>query len=138
MPVPTIPPADDVLVTRVRIAAPPARVHRALTDAGELTAWIAEHAEVALPGTWQFWGRDVPEGDVPRQTPERVEDDLLRFTWRLEDTDTTAEFALDPHDGDRSTLLTLSQTHFRAGRPPSAAPTRSRCCTRGGHWPSRT
>ncbi|ODU01499.1 MAG: hypothetical protein ABS81_20535 [Pseudonocardia sp. SCN 72-86] len=112
MPGPTIPPADDVAVTRAVIAAPPGRIHRALTEPAELTAWLAERADVALPGTWAFWGRDVPEGDAPHQTPVHVDGDNLRFTWRLEDTDTSAEFALEPRDDDRSTLVTLSQTHF--------------------------
>lgn len=112
MPGPTIPPADDVAVTRARIAAAPARVHQALTEPAELTRWLAEHATVDLPGTWEFWGRDVPDGQAPHQTPVHVDGDNLRFTWRLEDTDTTAEFALEPQNDDRSTLVTLSQTHF--------------------------
>jgi uncharacterized protein YndB with AHSA1/START domain len=103
--------ADDVLTTRVRLAAPAARVHRALTDPAELTAWFAEHAEVDLPRTYTFWGPGVPDGDAPHQTLRHVDDHTVRFEWRLEDTDTTVEWALAP-DGPDATVVTLSQTHF--------------------------
>jgi len=103
--------ADDVLTTRARLAAPAARVHRALTDPAELTAWFAEHAEVDLPRAYTFWGPGVPDGDTPHQTLRHVDDHTVRFEWRLEDTDTTVEWALAP-DGPDATVVTLSQTHF--------------------------
>ena len=45
--------------------APPEAVHAALTDAAALRVWLAEHAEVALPDRYEFWGRYTPDGAEP-------------------------------------------------------------------------
>jgi len=55
------------LKKRLRIAAPPSAVHRALTDPAALQVWLAEHAEVDLPDRYQFWGRLTPDGEAPHQ-----------------------------------------------------------------------
>jgi uncharacterized protein YndB with AHSA1/START domain len=95
----------------IRVAAPTAAVHRALTDPAALRAWLAEHAEVELPHRFEFWGRYTPEGDAPHQRLLHVSDRSLRFEWRLDGEDTTVEIDLDPEDTE-STLVTLSQSHF--------------------------
>ncbi|WP_326819498.1 SRPBCC domain-containing protein [Streptosporangium sp. NBC_01756] len=94
-----------------RMAAPIKDVHHALTDAGSLRIWLAEHAEVDLPHRYAFWGRDTPEGDAPHQRPLHVDDRTLRFSWLLDGEDTTVEIRLAEESPD-STVLTLSQSHF--------------------------
>ena len=47
--------------------APPEAVYAALTDAAALRVWLAEHAEVAMPDRYEFWGRYTPDGAEPHQ-----------------------------------------------------------------------
>lgn len=102
---------SEPLIVRARIAAPVKDVHTALTDPDALRTWLAEHAEVQLPDRYEFWGRYTPEGDAPHQRLLHVDDDTLRFSWLLDDEETTTEFRLDA-DSDGSTIVTLSQSHF--------------------------
>ncbi|ATO14833.1 SRPBCC domain-containing protein [Micromonospora sp. WMMA2032] len=101
---------SDPMTVRARLAAPVATVRRALTDPAELRVWLAEHAEVDLPGRYEFWGRYTPEGDVPHQRLLHADEKTLRFAWTLDGVETTTEFELEP-DGD-ATVLTLRQSHF--------------------------
>ncbi|GAA0212008.1 hypothetical protein GCM10010492_07320 [Saccharothrix mutabilis subsp. mutabilis] len=101
---------SETVTLRARVDVPAERVHRALTSADELRVWLAEHAEVDLPGRYAFWGRSTPEGDAPRQTLEHVDDKSLRFTWHVGGQDTTVEFTLAA-DGT-GTVVTVSQSHF--------------------------
>ncbi|WBC14188.1 SRPBCC family protein [Micromonospora sp. WMMA1998] len=101
---------SDPMTVRARLAAPVATVRRALTDPAELRVWLAEHAEVDLPGRYEFWGRHTPEGDVPHQRLLHADEKTLRFAWTLDGVETTTEFELEP-DGD-ATVLTLRQSHF--------------------------
>jgi uncharacterized protein YndB with AHSA1/START domain len=99
---------------RIRIAAQPHEVHRALTDPAALRVWLAEHAEVDLPGRYQFWGRYTPEGDEPRQRLRHADGTSLRFDWQLDGVPTTVDIGLTSETGptaDRSgsTILTLTQ-----------------------------
>jgi uncharacterized protein YndB with AHSA1/START domain len=102
------------LKKRIRIGAPPSAVHRALTDPAALQVWLAEHAEVDLPGRYGFWGRFTPDGEAPHQRLLHVDDGSLRFEWQLDGVPTTVDIGLTAEpgpDGDSgSTLLTLSQT----------------------------
>jgi uncharacterized protein YndB with AHSA1/START domain len=91
------------------------RVHHALTDAGALRVWLAEHAEVDLPGTYAFWGRYTPEGAAPHQRPLYADDRTLRFCWLLDGEDTTVEIGL-AEEGAGATVLSLTQTHVPAWR----------------------
>jgi uncharacterized protein YndB with AHSA1/START domain len=95
---------------RARMAAPLADVHRALTDAGALRTWLAEHAEVSLPDRFAFWGRYTPDGAAPHQRLLRVDDRSLRFTWLLGGEETTVSIVLEPDDD--STILSLTQTNM--------------------------
>ncbi|RZQ65576.1 SRPBCC family protein [Amycolatopsis suaedae] len=101
---------SEVLTIDARIAAPPERVYAALTDAGALRVWLAEHAEVSLPeGRYEFWGRYTPQGERGRQWLVEAEPGrALRFGWRLDDQETTASFTLAA-DGD-GTKVKLEQT----------------------------
>ena len=102
------------LKKRIRIAAPPGAVYRALTDPVALRVWLAEHAEVDLPDRYEFWGRFTPDGEAPHQRLRHVDDSSLRFDWELDGILTTVDFGLtadSESDGnDGSTLLTLTQT----------------------------
>ncbi|WP_033441463.1 SRPBCC family protein [Saccharothrix sp. NRRL B-16314] len=100
----------ETVVLRVRTSASADRVRQAVTDAGELSTWLAEHAEVRLPDRFVFWGRYTPEGDEPHQTVQHADDRSLRFGWRVGGEDTTVELSWAAQDGD--TVVTLSQTHF--------------------------
>lgn len=93
---------------RAVVPAPPKVVFDALTDAAALRRWLAEHAEVDLPGTYAFWGRFTPDGAEPHQRVLHVDDHTLRLEWTLDGVPTTTQFEL-AEDAD-GTLLTLSQT----------------------------
>ena len=101
----------EPMVVRARVNAPVKEVHQALTEPAQLRIWLAEHAEVDLPDRYEFWGPYTPEGDAPHQRPLHIDDETVRFTWLLDGEETTTEIGLEP-DGDDSTLITLSQTHF--------------------------
>ena len=102
----------DVMTLRARVRARLDEVHRALTDATELRTWLAEHAEVALPDRYAFWGPSVPEGDAPRQHPLHVDERTVRFGWQLDGQDTTAEIGLADDRELGTTVIVLSQSHL--------------------------
>jgi uncharacterized protein YndB with AHSA1/START domain len=93
---------------RAVVPAPPATVYEALTDPAALRVWLAEHAEVELPGKYEFWGRFTPDGAEPHQRVLYVDERTIRFAWTVEGVETTAEFQLD--EDEDGTLVTLSQT----------------------------
>ncbi|HVK20928.1 MAG TPA: SRPBCC family protein [Actinokineospora sp.] len=97
------------MTLRVRVPAAVDRVHHALTDAGELRGWLAEHAEVALPDTYSFWGKTTPGGEHPAQRPLHANATSLRFEWTLEGVASTVDFTLEAETPD-STILTLTQS----------------------------
>ncbi|MFC7479392.1 SRPBCC domain-containing protein [Luedemannella flava] len=96
--------------------------YEALTDPAALRVWLAEHAEVDLPRTYQFWGRTTPDGAEPHQRVLHVDERTLRLAWTVDGVETTSQFELaEDEDG---TLVTLSQSdlpsfedviHDRAG-----------------------
>lgn len=94
---------------RARALAPIEDVCRALTDAGALRTWLAEHAEVELPHRYEFWGRFTPDGEAPHQRLLHVDDHTLRFSWLVDGTDVTVEIGLEA-EGRDSTIVTVSQT----------------------------
>ena len=99
----------EPMIAHARVGAPLADVHRALTDAEAMRAWLAEHAEVSLPDRYEFWGRYTPEGDAPHQRLRHVDDRSLRFSWLLDGEDTEVEITLEPETPE-STVITVSQT----------------------------
>ena len=98
--------------------APPEAVHAALTGAAALRVWLAEHAEVALPDRYEFWGRFTPDGAEPHQRVLHADERTLRFAWTVDGSETTVEFTLtenEPeheaeHEDAGGTLLTLTQS----------------------------
>lgn len=103
---------DDLMTVHAHTTAPPAAVHRALTDAAQLRLWLAEHAEVQPPDRYAFWGRHTPDGGAPHQRLLHLDDHTVRFSWTLDGIDTTTEFTLAP--GPAGTIVKLTQT----GMPP--------------------
>lgn len=102
---------SEPTMVKLRLDAPVDNVWHALTDEDELRGWFAEHANVRLPDTYEFWGRYTPDGAHPSQRLLQAEHNVLRFTWRISDTDTEVTIALEP-EGDKSTILTLTQTNL--------------------------
>jgi uncharacterized protein YndB with AHSA1/START domain len=100
------PPND--LRLRAVVPATPKVVFEALTDPAALRVWLTEHADVQLPGKYEFWGRSTPDGAEPHQRVLHVDERTIRFAWTVEGVETTAQFELaDDEDG---TLVTLSQS----------------------------
>jgi len=88
--------------------APPEAVYAALTDAAALRVWLAEHAEVALPDRYEFWGRYTPDGAEPHQRLLHADERTLRFAWTVDGVESTVSF--DLAEDESGTLLTLSQS----------------------------
>ncbi len=100
------PPSD--LRLRAVVPAPPKIVYEALTDPAALRVWLAEHADVELPGKYEFWGRFTPDGAEPHQRVLYEDERTIRFAWTVDGVETTTEFELaEDEDG---TLVTLSQS----------------------------
>nr|WP_062341005.1 SRPBCC domain-containing protein [Herbidospora sakaeratensis] len=97
-------------ISAVRIQAPLKTVFHALTDPAEMRVWFAEHAEVDLPNRYDFWGRHTLEGDAPHQRVLEASDDLIKFAWTLDGTETTTEIRLAETDGE--TRVSVTQSHF--------------------------
>jgi uncharacterized protein YndB with AHSA1/START domain len=82
--------------------------YQALTDPAALRVWLAEYAEVDLPGRYEFWGRFTPDGAEPHQRVLHVDESTIRFAWTVDGVETTAQFEVAEDEG--GTLVTLSQT----------------------------
>jgi uncharacterized protein YndB with AHSA1/START domain len=100
------PPND--LRLRAVVPAPPKVVYEALTDPAALRVWLAEHADVRLPGKYEFWGRTTPDGAEPHQRVLHVDERTIRFAWTVDGVETTTQFELD--EDEDGTLVTLSQS----------------------------
>src|SRR5262245_11821310 len=74
-----IPMKEPDLRLRAVVPAAPKTVYEALTDPAALRVWLAEHAEVALPGKYEFWGRFTPDGAEPHQRVLHVDENTIRF-----------------------------------------------------------
>jgi uncharacterized protein YndB with AHSA1/START domain len=74
---------------RATLAATPAQVFAALTEAQQLTRWFAEHVEVGadVGAPYRFWGRhtlDTPTAAQATQQLTQVERDaVLGFRWEM-------------------------------------------------------
>jgi len=117
---------DELYRLQVTIAADPASVYNALTNAEALETWFAEYAEVDLPARrYDFWGRYTPETPNREQGRHEIvaaeQDSLLRFAWPLEGVTTEVEYRLHPRPSDGDTIATiLTVTHTGCGRDTSA------------------
>src|SRR5262249_4796967 len=85
-------------------------------DAAALRVWLAEHAEVALPDRYEFWGRYTPDGAEPHQRVLHADERTLRIAWTVDRVETTVEITLAENEPDHEqedaggTLLTLTQS----------------------------
>ena len=111
--------------------APADQVMRALTDAGALRIWLAEHAEVELPDRFEFWGRFTPAGDAAHQRLLHADERTLRFNWLLDGVDPTTEITLDDGEGSGGPLPQPTQSPFSRAQAVSGS------SSRGGLRPSR-
>jgi uncharacterized protein YndB with AHSA1/START domain len=93
---------------RAVVAASPKSVYEALTDPAALRVWLTEHADVDLPGKYEFWGRSTPDGAEPHQRVLHVDERTIRFAWTVDGVESTVEFELA--EDDDGTLVTLSQS----------------------------
>jgi uncharacterized protein YndB with AHSA1/START domain len=93
---------------RAVVPAPPAVVWEALTDPAALRVWLAEHAEVDLPGRYEFWGRFTPDGAQPHQRVLHVDERSIRLAWTVEGVESLVQLELAKDEG--GTLVTLSQS----------------------------
>ena len=101
------------------IAASPAAVFRALTDAGELSRWWTTRAESdprtggSFSYTWEFEEQTernhTREGVYADVTP----DEHLRYDWPMPPGNTVVDFRLEP-SGD-GTALTLDHEGWGSG-----------------------
>jgi uncharacterized protein YndB with AHSA1/START domain len=100
-------PEPDLRLRAVVPAAPKV-VYEALTDPAALRVWLAEHAEVDLPGRYEFWGRFTPDGAESHQRVLHVDEHTIRFAWTVEGVESTVGFELaEDEDG---TLVTLTHS----------------------------
>jgi uncharacterized protein YndB with AHSA1/START domain len=93
---------------RAVVTAPPKVVYEALTDPAALRVWLAEHAEVDLPGRYEFWGRYTPDGAEPRQRMLHADERSIRFGWTVEGVEAQVAFELD--EDEDGTVVTLSHS----------------------------
>jgi uncharacterized protein YndB with AHSA1/START domain len=93
---------------RAVVPAPPKVVYEALTDPAALRVWLAEHADVDLPGKYEFWGRFTPDGAKPHQRVLHADERTIRFAWTVDGVQSTVQFELAGDEG--GTLVTLSQS----------------------------
>lgn len=86
----------------------PARAFAALTEAGELSQWFAEHAEVEphVGGAYRFWGKHSYGAPSKAQATQRITrfapSQLFAFSWRLHERDSEVSFAIeaDPENAE--------------------------------------
>lgn len=93
---------------RAVVPAPLKVTFEALTDPAALRVWLAEHAEVDLPGRYEFWGRYTLDGAEAHQRVLHVDERTIRLAWTIEGVETTSQFELS--EDEDGTLVTLSQT----------------------------
>jgi len=101
----------EPLILQARAKAGIDEVRQALTDPKALNLWLGEHSTVDLPGTFEFWGRYIPEGDAPHQRVLGYDGRTLKLAWFLGGEDTTTEITLIP-ESDDSTVIKVEQSHF--------------------------
>lgn len=90
------------------VPAPLKVTYEALTDPAALRVWLAEHADVDLPGKYEFWGRFTPDGAEPHQRVLHVDERTIRFAWTVDGVEATVQFEVD--EDEDGTLVTLSHS----------------------------
>src|SRR5262249_3477283 len=103
-----IPMTEPDLRLRAVVPALPKVVYEALTDPAALSVWLAEHADVELPGKYESWGGYTRDGAEPHQRVLHMDERTIRFAWTVDGVETTTEFQIAEDEG--GTLVMLSQT----------------------------
>jgi uncharacterized protein YndB with AHSA1/START domain len=93
---------------RAVVPAPLKVTYEALTDPAALRVWLAEHADVDLPGKYEFWGRSTPDGAQPHQRVLHVDERTIRFAWTVDGVESTVQ--IEVAEDEDGTLVTLSQS----------------------------
>ena len=102
---------ESALIFERRIAAPPERVWRALTEPEELRVWLAR-AEIDLRPGGPIVLTFENDPSVMLGTITEIEQGrLLEYTWSEDDVESVVRFVVEP-DGD-GTRLTLTHTFER-------------------------
>jgi uncharacterized protein YndB with AHSA1/START domain len=106
---------EQTYTLEVPVGAPPKAVYAALTEAGALETWLAEHAEASLErGRFAFWGRYTPEGEPGRQWLLAFEPGRsLSFAWLLQGAETKVSIVLEARAGGTTVMLTHSGVRQR-------------------------
>jgi len=105
-----------------KIPAPPARAFAALTDAKELQAWFAEHAEVEprVGGAYRFWGKHTlgtpSQAEATGKITRFEAGKSIAYTWRLEDRDSEVAFEVEA-DPENAEASVIKATHTFAEAP---------------------
>lgn len=106
-----------------KLPARPARVFAALTDAGEITQWFAEHAEVEPRpgGAYRFWGKHTYGAPTKAEATQRITKlapgQALSYTWRIHDRDSEVALTIEA-DPDNAEGSVLKGAHTFAEAPP--------------------
>ncbi len=99
-----------------KLAAAPAAVFAALTDAAALTTWFAEHVEVGrgVGDAYRFWGRHTLATPTPSQATQQIHtfdaDRQLAYRWSIADVFTDVSLTLTAVEGE-SRLLVRHEVH---------------------------
>jgi uncharacterized protein YndB with AHSA1/START domain len=104
----TEPDAEFDLRLRAVVPASLKDTYEALTDPAALRVWLAEYAEVDLPGRYEFWGRFTPDGAQPHQRVLHVDERTIRLAWTVDGVQTTTQ--IEVAEDEDGTLVTLSQS----------------------------
>lgn len=92
------------------LTATPEAIYHNLTDTRRLTAWFAEHVDIALPkDQYDFWGRftpGTPDRDGGRHAVLKAQaSTVLSYRWRLQDVDTVVEVRLVPRGAETAVIV---------------------------------
>lgn len=99
------------------IHAPADRIFRALTDAGEMERWFAEHAKVEpkVGGRFEFWGRHTLGTPAEAEAGGRIEalesDRTLSFTWEVHGVPSTVTIGLSPEETELGPATRVAIRH---------------------------
>lgn len=114
-----------VTTTSWPMPAEPRTVFAALTDAEQLRAWFAEHAEVEprIGGAYRFWGKHTPGTPAAAPATQRLTEfaphDRLAYAWTMLGVASRVRLSVAAADGN-GTKVTAEHEFDRALDMPRA------------------